>query len=101
MVVAYRTGTLTAALLRLPRLVRVEHFAMPNLLAGERLVPEHFQTEANAKMLGPGVLRALDDADYRRCLLERFDAIHRELRQGGAGRAATAVLELIGTREAP
>lgn len=101
MVVAYRTGALTAALLRLPRLVRVEHFAMPNLLAGERLVPEHFQADANAQSLGLGVLRALDDADYRRRLLERFDAIHRQLRQGGAERAAAAVLELIGVQGAP
>jgi lipid-A-disaccharide synthase len=95
MVVAYRTGVLTAALVRLLRLVRVPHFALPNLLAGEPLVPEHFQHAANAENLGRGLLRALDAAAYRAHLLRRFDAIHRELRQGGAGRAAVAVLDLV------
>jgi lipid-A-disaccharide synthase len=95
MVVAYRTGALTAALVRLLRLVRVPHFALPNLLAGETLVPEHFQHAANAENLGRGLLRALDDTAYRAHLLRRFDAIHRELRQGGAGRAAAAVLDLV------
>jgi lipid-A-disaccharide synthase len=95
MVVAYRTGTLTAALLRLPGLVRVPHFAMPNLLAGEPLVAEHFQQAASAENLGRNLLRALDDAGYRARLLQRFEAIHRELRLDGAARAADAVLELI------
>ena len=95
MVVAYRTGALTAALVRLLRLVRVPHFALPNLLAGETLVPEHFQHAANAENLGRGLLRALDDTAYRAHLLRRFDAIHRELRQGVAGRAAAAVLDLV------
>jgi lipid-A-disaccharide synthase len=96
MVVAYRTSALSAALVRLLRLVRVEHFALPNLLAGEALVPEHFQEDASAGNLGRGVLRALEDAAYRSGLLRRFDAIHRDLRQGGAERAAAAVLELTG-----
>jgi lipid-A-disaccharide synthase len=94
MVVAYRTGNLTAALVRLLRLVRVPHFALPNLLAGESLVPEYFQDAANAENLGRGLLRALDDTAYRAHLLRRVDAIHRDLRQGGAERAAAAVLEL-------
>ncbi|MCC7461347.1 MAG: lipid-A-disaccharide synthase [Gammaproteobacteria bacterium] len=96
MVVAYRTSALSAALLRGLRLVRVSHFALPNLLAGERLVPEHFQEEARADRLGAGLLRALEDAPYRAGLLERFDGIHRELRQDGAAGAARAVLELVG-----
>ncbi|MFO1399965.1 MAG: lipid-A-disaccharide synthase [Steroidobacteraceae bacterium] len=96
MVVAYRASAVSAALVRGLRLVRVSHFALPNLLAGERLVPEHFQEDASAERLGPGVLRALDDAAYRGTLLERFDAIHRSLRQDGAARAADAILELVG-----
>jgi hypothetical protein len=46
--------------------------------------------------LGAGVLRALEDAPYRAGLLERFAAIHAELRQDGAVRAADAILELVG-----
>ncbi|MFO1409631.1 MAG: hypothetical protein U1F06_04535 [Steroidobacteraceae bacterium] len=59
-------------------------------------MPEHFQEDASAERLGPGVLRALDDTAYRSTLLGRFDAIHRSLRQDGAVRAADAILELVG-----
>jgi lipid-A-disaccharide synthase len=96
MVVAYRASALSAALVRGLRLVRVDHFALPNLLAGERLVPEHFQGAVRPQRLGAGVLRALEDAPYRAGLLERFAAIHAELRQDGAVRAADAILELVG-----
>ncbi len=96
MVVAYRASALSAALVRGLRLVRVDHFALPNLLAGERLVPEHFQGAARPHRLGAGVLRALEDASYRAALLERFAAIHGALRQDGAARAADAVLDLVG-----
>ena len=96
MVVAYRASALSAALVRGLRLVRVSHFALPNLLAGERLVPEHFQEEARPERLGEGVLRALGDEAYRAALLARFEAIHRALRQDGAARAAGAILELVG-----
>lgn len=41
MVVAYRVHPLVAALAR--RALRVDHVALPNLLAGRRLVPEHLQ----------------------------------------------------------
>jgi lipid-A-disaccharide synthase len=95
MVVAYRASALSAALVKWLRLVQVEHFALPNLLAGAKLVPEHFQQDARPETLGPGVLRSLDDRVYRAALLARFDAIHRELRQDGAARAADAVLDLL------
>jgi len=95
MVVAYRVAPLSALLLRALRLVRVRHFALPNLLAGEALVPEHFQGDATPATLGAGVLRALEDESYRTRLSARFAAIHHELRQGGAARAADAVLELL------
>ena len=95
MVVAYRVAPLSALLVRALRLVRVRHFALPNLLAGEALVPEHFQGDATPATLGAGVLRALEDESYRTRLSARFAAIHHELRQGGAARAADAVLELL------
>ncbi|HET9948352.1 MAG TPA: lipid-A-disaccharide synthase, partial [Longimicrobiales bacterium] len=44
MVVAYRTSAATWALAR--RLVRVEHVSLPNLVAGEGVVPEHVQADA-------------------------------------------------------
>ena len=96
MVIAYRLSAMTAFLLRALRMVRLKHFALPNLLAGEPLVPEFFQEAATGAQLAAALQQQLIDQDHRRMLEARFRSIHVTLRQDGAARAADAVLELIG-----
>jgi lipid-A-disaccharide synthase len=92
MVVAYRVSAVTAFLLRTMRLVKVQYFSQPNLLAGRRLVPEFFQEQVSGAALGDALLRELEDPVHMRELLDEFAAIHRALRRDAAGRAADAVL---------
>ena len=100
MVIAYRLSGMTAFLLRALRMVRLKYFALPNLLAGEPLVPEFFQAAATGAQLATALQQQLADDEHRRMLEARFRSIHITLRQDGAARAADAVLELIGaTRE--
>ena len=96
MVIAYRLSAATAFLLRALRMVRLRHFALPNLLAGEVLVPEFFQEAVSGPQLAKALQAQLADREHRRLLEARFRAIHVSLRQDGAVRAAGAVLELIG-----
>ncbi len=96
MVIAYRLSAVTAFLLRALRMVRLRHFALPNLLAGEALVPEFFQEAVTGTQLAKALQAQLADREHRRMLEARFRAIHASLRQDGAVRAARAVLELIG-----
>jgi lipid-A-disaccharide synthase len=98
MVVAYRVGALTVWLLRLFRLVRTAHFALPNLLAGERLAPEFIQEEVTSTRLAEALEHTLHDTARREYLLGRFRAIHESLRCDGAALAAEAVLELLHER---
>jgi len=98
MVVAYRLGAVTAFLLRTLGLVKVRHFAQPNLLAGEGVVPEFFQEQVTPRNLADAVARWLDDPAAVDALSARFAAIHRELRQDGARGAADAILDLVGSR---
>ena len=100
MVVAYRVGALTALLLRTLRLVRLRHFSLPNLLAGEALAPEFFQEAVTSENLSGAIERALDDVARREYLQREFLRVHQSLRAGGAGRAADAVLQLL-RRERP
>ncbi len=95
MVVAYRLAPLTYALLKALRLVRVQHFALPNLLAGETLVPELLQSGATPAALGREVLRWLAQAQERARLRERFTALGTTLRRGASERAAEVVLTLL------
>jgi lipid-A-disaccharide synthase len=94
MVVAYRVATLTAWLLRGLKLVKTPYFAHPNLLAGRSLVPEFFQDEVRADVLGPALLGQLERPD-RAELMDAFRRIHLQLKRDASARAAEAVLELV------
>lgn len=96
MVVAYRLAPLTYALLKGLGLVRVEHFALPNLLAGERLVPELLQSRVNPEALGTEVLHWLASAADQARLRARFQGLGTLLRRQASDRAAEVVLNLLG-----
>jgi lipid-A-disaccharide synthase len=96
MVVAYRFSTFTAWIARLLRLFRLPYFSLPNLLAGEGLVPEFYQEAVQPAGLADAVEALLQPGVRHEQLLARFADIHRRLRVGGAERAADAVLRGIG-----
>ena len=100
MVVAYRVAPLTGWLLREMKLVKTEFFSIPNLLAGRQLVPEYFQEQVRAEVLGPAMLEQLERPD-RGALVDAFGEIHQVLRRDASARAADAVLELLSRRRAP
>jgi lipid-A-disaccharide synthase len=92
MVVGYRLAPLTHALAR--HLVRTDHVALPNLLSGERLVPELIQDAATPAALGAAMQRLLAEPEHCASLRIRFAALREQLRAGGAEAAADAVLRV-------
>ena len=92
MVITYRTMRLTWILGR--AMVHIDHFGLPNLLAGTRLVPELMQDDAVPERLGPALLERLDHPEQQRRVLEEFDRIHRGLRNDAFSKAAEAVLQV-------
>ncbi|MCC6170606.1 MAG: lipid-A-disaccharide synthase [Gammaproteobacteria bacterium] len=100
MVVAYRVGAITALLLRRLGLLKVEYVAQPNLLVGERVVPEFLQDAVQPEALGAALLVQLEASRRDDSLQRRFLTVHETLRQGGAERAAEAILELVRSRAA-
>lgn len=99
MVVAYRLAPTTRLMLRWPGLLRTNHFALPNLVAGEVLVPEIMQDDISAEALGSALMRDLEDQDRRRWLKGQFADIRRTLQRNAAGRAADAILALLAERD--
>lgn len=97
MVMSYRLGPATYAIVS--RMIDMPWFALPNILAGKRLVTEMIQDDADPVAIAREV-RMLLEADNVEAMLLEYDAIHQTLRKGAApGRAAaTAVLELLGER---
>ncbi|HVL56231.1 MAG TPA: lipid-A-disaccharide synthase [Burkholderiaceae bacterium] len=92
MVIAYRMAPLTYQLSR--RLAYLPHIGLPNILCGERLVPEFVQDAATPQALGAAVLAQLDDDANARRLHQRFTELHHQLRRDCGRRAAQALLEL-------
>jgi lipid-A-disaccharide synthase len=94
MVVAYRLGLLTSFLLKHLKLFKAPFFAQPNLLAGRQVVPEFFNSDVRADVLGPAVLQQLGRAD-REQLVQTFTSIHETLRRDASARAADAIVDLV------
>jgi lipid-A-disaccharide synthase len=94
MVVAYRLSALTTFLLKTLKLFKAPFFAQPNLLAGRQVVPEYFNDEVRADVLGPAVLAQFERAD-RDQLVHTFASIHETLRRDASARAAEAIVELL------
>jgi lipid-A-disaccharide synthase len=106
--VASGTATLEAALARKPMVItykmagltyrimsRMGHLpwiGLPNIIAGEFLVPEILQHDATPENLAQATLNSLNDPAVGRRLPERLDQIRRLLRRDTAARATEAVL---------
>ena len=93
MVIAYRQSPITWALMR--NMLYLPYIGMPNILAGERLVPELLQDEANPAALAAALLALWRDGAARRRQVERFHDFHHRLRQNTAQKAADAVLQVL------
>jgi lipid-A-disaccharide synthase len=94
MVIAYRQSPITWALMR--QMLYLPYVGMPNILAGERLVPELLQDEATPANLAGALLTLLRDTAAQHRQVERFREFHALLRQNTAEKAADAVLSLVG-----
>lgn len=95
MVVGYRLAPLSYHIIR--HMVRIPRIALPNILTGRDLVPELIQAALSAQALADAALAWLNDADRRRDFFATSQAVHATLRRDAAGRAADAILELVGS----
>jgi lipid-A-disaccharide synthase len=94
MIVVYRLATLTYVLGR--PFVRVPHYAMANLIAGRRLVPELIQRDFTAERVADEALALLDDPARRTVIKEGLAQVRERLGPPGASsRAAESVSEVI------
>lgn len=95
MTIAYRVSTATYQIAKHLKLVRPQLFSLPNILAGELLVPELIQHEATADRLAAETSRWLESEGLRETLRQRFLEIHDQLRCNASEKAAEAVCGLL------
>lgn len=109
--VASGTATLETALLQRPmvityRMPRVSWWLMnprryqpyvglPNILAGEFVVPEFLQDAATPEKLAQAVIDLLQDAPRRERIRQRFAGLLTDLRQNTSQKAADAIMPYL------
>ncbi len=97
-VVAYRTHPVTWWLAR--RLVQVEHVALPNLVAAERVVPEFLQGEVRSDTLAGALAPLLQDSPERATLLDGLARVRERLGEpGAAARVAAMAVRILEERD--
>jgi lipid-A-disaccharide synthase len=97
MVVGYRVNPLTYRIAR--RLVRVEHIALVNLVAGREIVPELVQDAVTPVNLAEATRPLLDRGSptHRAQLAGLADVVDRLGTPGAAARVAEECMRLLGT----
>jgi lipid-A-disaccharide synthase len=81
MVVIYRMNPLTHWIGK--RLIQVDHVAMPNLIAGRRIVPELLQDECNPTRIAAELERYLGDPAHAEAVRNALRAVLRQLGEPG------------------
>lgn len=99
MVVVYRLSPLTYRLGK--RFVNVDMYAMPNLVAGERIVPELIQEDFTPERVAGEVVTLLTDRSRHAQMTEALRRVKAQLGSPGASaRAAEAILDVASARTA-
>lgn len=95
MVITYKMAGLTAFIMK--KMGYLPWVGLPNIIAGEFVVPEILQRDATPENLSQAVLNSLNDPVVNRKLPERLDRIRLLLRKDTAARASEAILPWLRT----
>ena len=93
MAIVYRSSAINYGLLR--PLIKVEHFGLANLIAGERIAKEMIQREFTPGKLAAELFRLLEPQQNRAMRIKLKEAVDKLGHGGASKRAAEAIISLI------
>ncbi|MBL4631449.1 MAG: lipid-A-disaccharide synthase [Paraglaciecola sp.] len=95
MVTAYKLSGLTYQLMKW--LYKAKYFALPNVLADEKLIPELLQDDVTPEAVSQLLLPMLSkrSGEEQQTLIAKFEILHESLRKDADVQAASAVANLI------
>ena len=97
MVIIYRLSALTYQVAK--RLVKVEHIGLCNIVAGEGVVKELIQDDANPEAIAAEISHILEDTAYAAAIRTRLATIRQKL--GGSGASNNVARLLLTTLDKP
>lgn len=95
MVITYKVARAAARMLRMLRKAYLPYFGLPNILAGEFVVPELIQEDATPENLAQALANLLDDEVVKGRIERRFGNMADALGKGAAQRAARELLPYL------
>ena len=96
MVVGYRVSSLTYRIVRALGLLKVDRYALPNVLAGKDLAPELMQDDCTPDALAAAVLHWFRNPEAVAALQPEYERLHLQLRRDASASAAAAIASLPG-----
>ena len=93
MVICYKMAPISFAIGS--RMLKVPYIGLPNLLAGELLVPEYLQGAVNTQALFSEIDNFMSSFQSFSYSMKQFDRIHETLRGGASEKAAEAIQRLV------
>ncbi len=100
MVVGYKVAPLTYRIVKALGLIKVDRYALPNILAGKDLAPELMQYDCTPEKLAAALMHWFRHPEAVAALQPQYLHIHGELRRDASARAAEAVAGLLGRPQA-
>jgi len=95
MVVGYKVAPLTYRIVKAFGMLKVERYALPNVLAGSDVAPELMQDDCTPQNLAAAVLNQLQHPAITSALQPRYRELHQVLRQDASARAADAIAGML------
>lgn len=95
MVVGYRIAESTYRIVKWLGLLKVDRYALPNVLAGQTIAPELMQDECTPESLANAVLAWFRDPAATTALEPLYRDLHLALRRDASASAADAIVELM------
>lgn len=95
MVVGYKVSPLTYRIVKALGMLKVDRYALPNVLAGTDLAPELMQEECTPQNLAAAVLNLFQHPDSVGGLQPTYRQLHETLRKDASANAANAIAKFI------
>jgi lipid-A-disaccharide synthase len=89
MVIAYKMSAFTYRIMK--RKAYLPYVGLPNILAGEFIVPELLQDDATPRNLATAVVNLLQQPRLRELMVNKFTDLHHSLRQNNSAKLAEAI----------
>src|SRR5690606_16045916 len=95
MVVGYKVAPWTYRIVKAFGMLKVERYALPNVLAGTDLAPELMQDECTPSNLSAAVTTRSQHREIGGALQPEYRELHGAVRQDASARAADAIAKLV------